>query len=764
LITAVQDSSVVLILRWLGHLWLLGWVVLPLARRIFSNLPDGGLAAGRLLGLAVPALLLFWGASLHVISLALSPIVMIGLPLLGAFLTLRRVESRRDFFSWVKAHRRALIVSDGIFACAFLLFLWVRMHHPEINEFEKPMDSAIIGVLTRTHFLPADNPWLSGVPFTNYYYFGHLMGALLTRLLAVPLPLAYNLIVATVCALFLSPLWSLAASLTGSLRRGVLAVAVVGLLSHFEPLRQILLESPGHRAGALWPLSWWSTSRVIKDTINEYPLFTMALGDLHAHFFALSLTALYFCTCYALFVPNASSTTLTPRFPRLTHRGLVIFLIGILLGIFVLTNTWDAPLYGVLGLCCIVWTGWEDRRQILWALLPLPLAVFVALPYLRLFQAQVKGAHLEVWSPDAASFWLLWGGFLVLWMAALPARFELKSDRIYFVSTAAAALLVALLARPYTSLLSVLAVLGLTIFVFLKRHAMPSREIIAPAPDDIRNSAKTRKSERSKKPRESNSPASPPPDLEGAHRFRMALGICGLLALLAPMLFYIVGFFSGDLRHQDTVFKFGQQAWLLLGTAAVCEALALWSSSVSPSRRAWRWPTTLVLSSFLTMPLLGAACVISSRAAVGIPTDGLSLHGARFLPESDREALRWLSTHALPDSVVVEAVNSQPSGAYNEFGRVAWLTGVPTPLGWPQHVNFWGGQWDEIRARWQMVRDIYAWSDDATALATLQRLKARYVFVGELERRNYDPAAIARLRAALPVVFADGGTFIVEVR
>jgi uncharacterized membrane protein len=252
-------------------------------------------------------------------------------------------------------------------------------------------------------------------------------------------------------------------------------------------------------------------------------------------------------------------------------------------------------------------------------------------------------------------------------------------------------------------------------------------------------------------------------DSLNASRFRGALAILGLLALLAPMLFYIVGFFSGDLRHQDTVFKFGQQAWLLLGTAAVCEALALWSKSASSSRRIWRWPTALLLASFLTVPLICSATVIRSRAAIGDINNVPSLDGARYLAENDRKAIDWLSTHAAPGDVVLEAVSEQPSGSYSQFGRVAWLTGVPAPLGWVQHVMFWGAPWDEVRVRWQTVRDIYAWPNDATAIAALQRLKVRYVFVGDLERSNYDPAALARLRAALPVVFEDGDTFIAAV-
>ena len=107
------------------------------------------------------------------------------------------------------------------------------MRHTGINGFEKPMDCAVIGSLMRTRFLPPPNPWLGGTLFTNYYYFGHLMAALPARLLSVPLPQAYNLVVATFAALFVAPLWSLCAALTESAIAGLLTMGVVALPGNF---------------------------------------------------------------------------------------------------------------------------------------------------------------------------------------------------------------------------------------------------------------------------------------------------------------------------------------------------------------------------------------------------------------------------------------------------------------------------------------------------------------------------------------------------
>ena len=145
----------------------------------------------------------------------------------------------------------------------------------------------------------------------------------------------------------------------------------------------------------------------------------------------------------------------------------------------------------------------------------------------------------------------------------------------------------------------------------------------------------------------------------------------------------------------------------------------------------------------------------------------LSLDGARFLPASDRKALDWLQSNAAPGEVVLEAVGQNEKGEmggdFTPISRISALSGLPAPLGWPQHVWMWGQDMDGVRLRWDMVRRIYAWPNNAESLDALRSLGVHYVFVGGDERRQYDATALSRLRAALTVVFEDGDTFIARV-
>lgn len=661
---------------WLLALWLLGWLMLPLTRHVFISLPDGGLAAGRVLALALLSLAAFWGASLRLIPLSMAPLWLVGGPLLCAVLSLRRAAQRRAFLRRVSLRRGALAASDLVFVLAFAFFLWLRARHPELNDLEKPMDAALLGSLTRAQFLPPENPWLSGTPFTNYYYFGHLMAALPARVFATPTPFAYNLAQPLWCALFLSSLWSLCAALTGSLWRGLAGMSVVALLGNFEPLRQMATT---HR---LWPLDWWSTSRVIPDTINEYPAFTMLIGDLHAHFLALPLAVLFFCLCHALVTGAMKRSTIAADnsgvalFP---HHRIVLTLTGLMLGVLIMTNTWDALTYGLLALLCALYAslrggnaGWRGIAAASW---PFLLAPVVAWPYLSRFKAPFSGVVWELWSPPLVSFGLLWGGLLALCIVSV---YRLR-----------------------------------------------------------RNGA-----------------------LNANTTFLLLAGFTGLGALLAPMLFYVRGVFgSGVLRHQDTVFKFGLQAWLLLGVAA-CGAFVV-RDRHAPQR------VTALLAVLLPIPLLCSAAVLWARAELGSSWAAdnstwrrLSLDGARHLPSPDRAALDWLSRNARPGDTVLEAANTR---AYSEFGRVSALTGIATPLGWPQHLRGWGVGEAEIERRLALITQVYTRPDAPAARDALRQLGVRYVFAGDVERRTYGAAALSRLRTTLPIVYQNGDTFIARV-
>lgn len=633
----MSSPEIALIFRWIVPLWALGWLVLPFSSRVFGALPDCGLAAGRVLTLVLLGVCAFWGAATHLIPLGVAPPALILAPLGTA-----SGWKNPAFRARIRPHFRAFWISDAIFLLAFGAFLFVRLRHPDAGDLEKPMDMALLAAGMRAEFLPFQNPWFAGQDFTNYYYFGPLLGALLGRTFATPPYLAYNLVQPVFCAFFLSSLWSLAAALAKSLKIGVLAMLLVGVGGHLEPLRQ------WSQTGQLWPLDWWKTSRVIEGTINEYPAFTLLVGDLHAHFFAFCLAATHFCGCFCLLKAESAR-----------QRTVLLLLGGALLGVFALTNTWDTPFYGLLWLVCALksWKigGWsrQNRAAFVAALL---LAPIVALPYFLKFKSQVSGVVWNPWLPDLFSLALFWGGWWMLGFWALTL-----------------------------------------------------------------NAGESKAS------------------LETIFR-RFLIGI-GALALLFPFVFYIRGVFGdGDLRHQDTVFKFGLQAWLLLGTGIACEAgfrfKAWWQSAIWPLQFA-AFATGTAFFAVLGLAPAGVAWTRAvrdaPRGAAGKPI--LSLNAARFLPPDDLVGAEWLRRNARPGNSIVEPVGNDghgnPGGDFDaNFGRISAFSGVPCALGWPQHVAGWGALYPDIQRRALLIRQIYAGQQVAPAM---RELGATYLFVGNAE-------------------------------
>ncbi|RYX80386.1 hypothetical protein EON83_28805 [bacterium] len=593
----MSSSDIALILRWLVPLWLLGWAVFPVSRRLFSFLPDQGLAVGRVLVILLGALAAFWLASVHVLPLSVG-ILFVPAMAIGGALQWRGSGARAA----IKEARKSLVFSDCVFVVAMLFFVWVRLRHPSINDLEKPMDLALLSQSAKAQMLPFEHFWFAGVDFTNYYFFGPFMGGLLARLLATPAPYAYNLVQPLFCALFLSVLWSLGAALARSKWLGLGVMALVGLGGHLEPLRQLSQGKP------LGELDWWKTSRVIPSgsvyppandsfTITEYPAFTQLIGDAHAHFYALALAMTHFCVCLGIIRVQSERARV----------GLVV-IGGALVGVVALTNTWDVPLYGLLWAICVFYSVRKDPKPQLTqnaAYAGFGLAAVAALPFFLRFRSQIGGGGFELWIPHLFSFALFWGGWLAL---------------------------------------------GIIAFGFEIGKLVPSRE------GDFR-------------------------------RMLLALGV---IAVVFPSVYFIGGVFAGgEARHQDTVFKFYLQGWLLAGVAVGSEfllRLRVWSRGKSFSVPAW-------IGVFALAGVLSLAPYATFKTRTqGYGEDGLSLDGGKWLSQSDHKAIEWLRDQS---GVVVEKLDQNNAGDYDaNMGALATQSGLPGFLCWPGHVRSWGFQND----------------------------------------------------------------------
>jgi len=713
-----------------------GLAALPLVAAVLGRLPGAGLGLAKVLGLLVVTWLIWLAPALHLVGYGVPLIVamLVLLALLGA--AALRVAGRSprallrggddDGLRW-----RLWLGAEVVFAVAFVLGVLLASLAPDVWNTEKPMDmSFITAINASTHFPPHD-PWLSGATI-NYYYLGHVALAWPIRLLAIRPDsgylLAWGMLLALTCSsvfTFAGTLWAAArralprAPKAGPVAIGVVAVGTVVVLGNLAGVRTWI--DAAHPPG---DYPWFDPSRVIPNTINEFPSFSFILGDLHAHVLALPFTVLALGFALQLALHG-------PRLERPRRAALEAVAAGLTIGSLYAINSWSAPVAAALvaaGLVVWLREGEHMRRlgpAVTWFALTILAAVVLALPFIVNFNPEGHGIGI-VPNDERRSFQHWLGDMLLIY-----------GTLVWPIAAAFVARVLALPARSRWNRIGG-TVVFLVVFGALLATAHLTGALILGVLLAIAVAALL-------------SPALP-----AAERFLWVLVGAALALLLVPELLYLRDAFDhSPLARMNTVFKAGYQAYLLLGLAA---AVALpWAAAWLPRllRRGWLAIAVVLLAAGLVYPY----------AAIDAKTGGLahapSLDGLGWLrarAPGDPAAIDWLRAHTPGDAVIAEAFGPDysPDGA----ARMSTFSGRATVLGWAGHEL----QWDhEVGTRETDLKTLYTTTDAAAARAIATRYDIRFVVVGPLERTTYGNGGEAKWPAVGRRVFSRAGTAIWRV-
>ncbi len=370
-------------LRFWAALTALGLAALPLVYTLLRPLPDRGFAFARPAGLLLVAWLFWLANSLGFAANNGGGILLAVLAVAGvSWLAYRRRPSDDPALrQWLGDNRRAVIVTELLFAAVFALWVWVRAQNPSISATEKPMEFAFLnGVLQSPTFPPLD-PWLSGYAI-SYYYFGYVMVALLAQMALVPAAVAFNLAITWIVAGTAVGAFGVVVNLV-SLRRvtsdelrvtseervrrpslitrtallwGVIAALAVPIAGNLQ-IGLELLHGNGIGSDGFWAWLdvrdvngpavadeparyettgwwWWRTSRVIHEyhlsgraeeglePIVEIPAFSFVLGDLHPHVLALPFAFLSMAVALAWWLEIRKSSA--PHSSLVSRRSSLV--------------------------------------------------------------------------------------------------------------------------------------------------------------------------------------------------------------------------------------------------------------------------------------------------------------------------------------------------------------------------------------------------------------------------------------------------------
>jgi YYY domain-containing protein len=754
-----------LVVRWLVAFLALGAVGVPLAARLFRR------SATRGVGFALPVsaltlgLVAFWigRAAFGPVAVAAGLLVLLALAA-GVLLergALRDGTVRLDDDAVDGLPDRQIVAETAaVFAVAFLFVVVIRAFDPGVDPSagEKFLDYGLLKSLLRAGALPPEDMWFAGEP-VRYYYGGHLLAALFTTLTATPARFGYNLALAGFFGMLVAAVYDLAGSVAASRGRsrrtaGLLAAFLVGLGANLHTAGWVFLRalSPGARgtvAGVFGfdpgetvarDFSYWTASRVIPGTINEFPLFAWLNGDLHAHMTMTPFLLLGAALAFALYRAPASET----RRRRLLLFGAVP-LVG---GFQVVLDTWSVP--SVFGLAWLALAAAPAApRTLLTASLRRRLdALFAAAAADGGDGVEQRRLPEELSRPVVAAVLVAGAGVLAV---AVAAPFLLVA-----VAGGGSERTLALLPVEMRSSLGELSVVHGAFFATFVAGLLGAVGRERPLPVVVGGAALM---------------------LAGLAVGLPALGLFGVvlvagwvalrtdragfetvlivggagLALIVEVVYLNEQAGPG---RMNTVFKTYAQVWPLWAAAAGVVLTGLLRAVPRPDA-SLLWPSagtrdvaaSLFVAGLLVSTGMYAAFAVPAHVSEGYPEEP-TLDGTDFVETfhpSEARAIDWLDAREGQPAVLSAPATGVYPGADSRYGHspamyrwdaspAASLTGLPTVAGWHHEVGYRGP--DAYFARVRTVDGAY--TSRAAAVEVFREYDVRYVWVGPAERDRYE--------------------------
>ncbi len=663
------------ILTWWLALEIVGLAALPIASYVCRDLKDHGYSASKPLGLLLLTYI-SWIISVFTAYSVFSILLSMGIMAAGSFIVYRKTGLRID--------RNYVIKFEILFFIGFLVFALIRAYSPDIhwNGGEKFMDMSFINSLLRTLQFPPLDPWMSGTT-VQYYYFGYLIVANLIKMTGILPSVAFNLATASFFALSLTTAFGIGYNLTERISYGIVTaffVAVAGNLVGFFQFMDIIMKDDV--LNNVLSFNYWTSSRVIPDTINEFPFFSFLQGDVHAHMISITFTLLIILLLLNVMRSGICKSS--------------ILILGLSIGFLYPLNTWDYPVYLFISIAVMAFhflhpPSGSNRKSSIYLIATAGatavLSYLLYLPYHLTYRLERVISVVPSGRTSLVYYLAVYGLFLYLMY-----RFVLSGSKkpilrpVHFMMTLV--------------LLSILSVaLRFELLVLLVPLLLLS--MLSMLNEEDRNKS-----------------------------FVLILIITGILLSLFCELFYIgdaLGTGNPALIRMNTIFKFYLSNWILW---AVSAGYIVFQFRESFSRKTtWGVVTVLLILMVSIYPVF--ATVGKSESFRSVPT----LDGEKYVRKEhplEYEAIYWFR------NISGEPVVLQASGnAYSWNTYITTFTGFPTVIGWAGHEITWRKDPAEISERLADIDKIYESIDPDEVSTLLQKYNVSYIYFGEAEAMKY---------------------------
>ena len=813
----------------LGHI-LLWWlavqaiclVTLPLTWLLFRHMPLAGYPFAKTFGL-----LLFGFAGWFLMSLRILPntlwALIVVLILLGSLsaVVVRRLHWRLG--PWREAVGHQIYVVEVLFLVLLGGYALLRQYAPEVLGTEKFMDFMMLNSILQSSSLPPHDAWAAGLTI-NYYYFGYLMVAFLTRLTGIPTAITFNLALGLFFALSGLGAYGIGYSLvkrfqaaggitepqtarftftTNPVRllwravvwittprgtsTGLFSVFLLLFIGNLFTIWKALTE-PEILSQGFWFGVGWNASRVVQRvegetlldyTINEFPAFSFILGDMHPHVMALPFALLAIFTAYTWYAqPDYERQPLSFPLSResilatlaLPHVSRVV-LSSIVFGGLYFLNSWDFPTYFLLFALCVLLSlkihgnlaQWKNA--LVWVGATGVLALLLFAPFYLTFDPPTQGIGLVPYRTNLGQFFTMYGIFLV----------------------------------PMGVLLIILGIQASL------RHVVPE---VA----DQTTQSRGRKA-RQKRRRADGGPTVPaeeePKPKERWEIYRpvallilgwvavtvllarfidtaalaiIALSIVVGLALLLswreyqeplPIICAVVGLAALLVLISDVIYvkDFYGPPNMRMNTVfklyfqvwtllAPVMAFAIYYAIIWLRER--QRPLSWVFRIATILLVLSGLyySLLTAPIFASFQREPPTLDGTKYYARDHPDEVAAIAW--LQENAPSDSVVVEAMGQeYSQYSRVSAFTGLQTVMGWRQHENFWRNDYKLVLERENDLQLFYVTAPKEAAILVLRKYDADYIFVGDWERKLYGEG-VDHLLDWFPVVYQSGNVFVLK--
>src|SRR3989344_680639 len=324
------------VVQWWGLFFVIGFIFLPIIFSIFPNFFDKGYIFAKTLGLVIISYIIFLISILHLLPFTRAGSLIVLALFAGIFILYNFLN--KNFLNILKKKWMIFLFEESLFLGALLFWSAIKSYQPDIHGLEKYMDFGFINSILKNDYFPPKDMWFTPL-YINYYYFGHLITAVLTKISGISPSITYNLMLSTILALIFTGVFSIGTNLIrlvskpeiqnskqkkrfgylifdirilfGGLLTAFLATFAGNLHAIYAFFKPYLNENPVPFWQLLFspntfPNSYWypNATRFIHNTIHEFPIYSFVVSDLHGHVLDIPMVLLTIAILLSLLVSS----------------------------------------------------------------------------------------------------------------------------------------------------------------------------------------------------------------------------------------------------------------------------------------------------------------------------------------------------------------------------------------------------------------------------------------------------------------------------